>query len=92
MGSLGLGILSLRRAKQLENRIFSASRSLHWFLPLILCLLFLGSPATAHESKKVLALYGNNTSLRAAASAGAKHRIDFYRYENRSRRVYAAAR
>jgi hypothetical protein len=62
------------------------SRFLRRFLLLTLCLLFLGSPAMAQEAKNVLVLYGNNAelpwikifdaSLRAAASAGTKHRIE----------------
>jgi len=64
-------------------------RSLHRFLLLTTaCLLLLGSPGMAQQSKNILVLYGNNAelpwieifdaSLRAEASASTKYRIEFF--------------
>jgi PAS domain S-box-containing protein len=76
------------RPQQIQNRILPALRSLHHFLLLIACLLFLGQPAMAQEAKNVLVLYGNtaelpwvkvfDASLRSSVAGRTSHRVDFY--------------
>ena len=45
-----------RPAKQPENRMFPAARSVHRFLLSTFCLLLLGSPTMAQEAKSIIAL------------------------------------
>jgi transcriptional regulator with AAA-type ATPase domain/PAS domain-containing protein len=77
-----------RATKHQEKSIFPGLRSSRSFLLLIACLLLLGSPVMAQDSKNVLVLYGNtaelpwvkifDASLRSTVMSRSSRKVDFY--------------